>query len=143
MQKKQKMNHKKGWLIGILLRYLIGSMVLVLLYVGLHRGFSIWNSVVLIQIWGDAFVITSVVVLEVVGISWLNRHGYIDWVGYSLELSRFLLRQNKSDKSFVNYYDYKMLRERNAAPLWPGVLSAFVLLMIGIVLSIVYVSLSR
>jgi hypothetical protein len=143
MQKKPKMNHKEGRINIVFLRYLLGCIALVLMYVGLRKGFSAENAAGLMQIWGDAFVITSVVMLEVVGVSWLNRHGYIDWVGYSLELSRYLLGRKKSDESFVNYYDYKTLRERNMTPLWPGIMVAVIWFLLGLILSLLFLSFTR
>jgi hypothetical protein len=138
MQKKQKVNYNQNQIMEVLMHYTLGTIILVLLYVGLHKGFSAGNIAVLLQIWGDAFVITSVIMLEVVGISWLSRHGYIDWVGYSLEVSRYLLRHRKSDENVVNYYDYKSLRERNKTPLWPGVVMAAIGLLLGSILSILF-----
>ncbi|MHB8127789.1 MAG: hypothetical protein ACYDEX_02135 [Mobilitalea sp.] len=139
MQNKFKRNEKQYQLVIVIFRrYLLGGMALMLLYAILHKGFSQVHLEETIQIWGDTFVISSVILLEVVGISWLNQHAYIDWVGYSMNLSRFLLSRRKGEESFVNYYDYKSLRERNMRPLWPGIVVSVILFLLGIILSALF-----
>ena len=131
------MKHKRYQIIVTFRRYLLGCMALVLLYAVLHQGFSPMNIAGIMRIWGDAFVISSVILLEITGVLWLDRSGYADWIAYSLHLSRFLL-SHKKDESFVNYYDYKSLREHNIRLLWPGIVTAFICFLLGVILSTLF-----
>ncbi len=119
------------------LRYFIGCIVMILFYTVFHNGFSPINIQMAIQTWGDAFVMTSILMLAVVAIIKFDRIGYLDWISYSLKTTKFVLSRAK-DKEFIGYTDFIINRERGIMPIWPGLVTASLCLFIGIIISVLF-----
>ncbi|MBC5580720.1 hypothetical protein H8S23_04310 [Anaerofilum sp. BX8] len=117
--------------------YLIGGLLLVLLYAAWHSGFTPGSLAGAAWIWGDGFVMSGILLYLAVGASVLGRHSYFDWVFYGIYLSRFLFTHSR-DEEYTNFFDFKKLRRRGDAPFWPGVLVATIWFLTGLILSMLY-----
>lgn len=83
-----------------------------------------------LRIWSDSLSMTGVILLGVTGGRKLERMGIFDWVGYGICQAKFLLSRGK-DREYTGFYDYRMLKERGTAPLWPWGVMGILFLALG------------
>lgn len=117
--------------------YSVGGAALVFSYAILHHGFSSASISDTVLIWGDAFTISGVFLFLIVGALALYQKGYLDWVAYGLYLSRFLLLHRRNAE-YVNFYDYKKMRNQPHTMYWPGLLTATFFFLLGLGLSMLF-----
>ncbi len=137
--KTDNLKRKQKELYGLIARQGMLCAALTLIYIIAHMNGQLAAQLQVLRVFGDALVISAVLAIEYTGILWLDKRGYIDWVSYSIKLSAYLLKRNKKDEDFTSYSDYKMLRERSVLPLWPRFIVSLIWLILGVLLSILYV----
>lgn len=119
-------------------RYLWGLIWgggLVLLYALPHGGFHVKSWLEGYFIWGNACAIAGMLLFLAAGCMKLNRIGMWDWLLYGFYQARYLLSRDRTE-SYTSYQDFRELRERGTGPLFPILLIAGILELIGILLSV-------
>ncbi len=119
------------------LRTLLAGGILTLCYGALRGGFAAGSLTRALFIWSDGFAMMGVLLVLSAGAIALNRKGFLDIFSYALFQAGFLLLRKKSEE-YVNYHDFKLLKNRSTYPLLPVVLTGSAFMAIGGILTWLY-----
>ena len=114
--------------------YSLGGCLLLLIFEIIRGGFTAAGINQGLLLWSDGFTVSGILLLFLIAGKLLNRGGYLDWAAYFLFQAKFLLRRMKPEE-YVNFYDFRKLREHKGGPLTMGITTALLFLITGTALA--------